>query len=41
MDGDWVGKIGDEYYLIFLGKKKNPSMIYNTRYFYIEGDENE
>ena len=35
------GAIGDEYYLIFLGKNKNPSMIYNTRYFYIEGDENE
>ena len=35
------GANGDEYYLIFLGKSKNPSMIYNTRYFYIEGDENE
>jgi len=41
MDGNWIGKIGDEYYLIFLGKSKKPFMVYNTRYFYIEGDENE
>lgn len=38
MSGENIGKIGDEYYLIFLGKSKNSSMIYNTRYFYIEGE---
>lgn len=29
-------RVGDDYYLIFVGKSKTPSMVYNTRLFYIK-----